>query len=423
MLSAFKAVDQLVLYRGLLQDPVISLCRKMLDEGLGENNPSAVYYEAAHHLLVYYDRRDVLPDLWKNYILGKIIALDNPLAAACQKNTESMHPALREAGRHDAAILQGIINFDFAAWGDSLGLSAGKWFAADGKKPSSSFATNPSYAAALEELAQAATDPGELFSALAAFYQNNGSGELAVYRAFYWEEGDLKGIAHPDPVEFADLIGYQEQIQALKKNTAAFLNRRGGNHVLLYGDKGTGKSSSVKALLNEYSSSGLRIVQLQRQQLEDLNTIIDLLRQRSGFYIIFIDDLSFENFEVEYKYLKSHIEGSLQAPAENVRLYVTSNRRHLIRENWEDRQHNDDVHGRDTQQEKLSFADRFGLTLTYTSPLQKDYLSMVKEMARREGLKIDEESLFRQAVQWELRYHGRSGRTARQFVNDLKSRL
>lgn len=423
MLSVFKSLEQLILFRSLLQDPVISLCRRMLLDGdLTDNNAAGIYYEIAHHLLTYHEQMDVLPDLWQNYILGKMIAVENPLAAACERGWDNIHPALLEAGRHDAAILQRIINFDWAAWGDSLGLAAGKWFAAPGENFSTTFSSNPFYAAAVEGLSLAAADPAEFFTVLAAFYQSHGSGELAIYRAFYWEDGCLQGIAHPDPVRFADLIGYGEQIGALKKNTEAFLNRQGGNHVLLFGDKGTGKSSSVKALLNEYGARGLRMLELQRQQLGELNHIIDMLRRRSGFYIIFIDDLSFEDFEVEYKYLKSHIEGSLQAPAENIRLYVTSNRRHLIRENWGDRQSQDDVHGRETQQEKLSFADRFGLVLTYTAPLQKEYLAMVKEMARQEDLAIDEPLLSRLAIQWELRYHGRSGRTARQFINDLKSR-
>ncbi len=419
MIKTFKPLEQLILYRSLLDDPVISLCRKIVSQDIIEDK-AALYCEACAHLFSYYDKMPVLPDLWQNYILGKVIADENPFSLACERDTDKINPSILEAAKHDLTILYQLINYKWQALGKSLDLPAELWFESNKENNYTAFSINPVYAYALKELVQSITDQAQLFSRFISFYHHNGCGEIAVYRAFCWD-GRLKGLACPDPVRFENLIGYEDQIQALRKNTEAFLNRQGGNHVLLFGDKGTGKSSSVKALLDEYGGRNLRMIELQRQQLAELNAIIDLLRRRSGFYIVFIDDLSFEDFEVEYKYLKSHIEGSLQAPAENVRLYVTSNRRHLIRENWGDRQHQDDVHGRETQQEKLSFADRFGLTLTYTSPLQKEYLVMVREMARQEGLKINAEVLDRLAIQWELRYHGRSGRTARQFINDLKS--
>ena len=230
------------------------------------------------------------------------------------------------------------------------------------------------------------------------------------------------GIAYPDPIRLDSLIAYDEQKEILIRNTRAFIKGQGGNHVLLYGDKGTGKSSSVKALLNEFAPYGLRMVELDRSHLMEFNRLIHTLRNRAGYYIVFIDDLSFEDFEVEYKYLKGYIEGSLEAPADNVRLYVTSNRRHLIRETWSERQQADEIHVRDARQEKLSFADRFGLTLTYPAPDQDQYLAMVRKMASRAGLNYSHDQLDRLALQWELSYHGRSGRSAQQFINDLKSR-
>ena len=419
MIKTFKPLEQLILYRSLLNDPVISLCRKIVSQDIIEDN-AALYCEACYHLFAYYDTMPVMANLWQNYILGKIIADENPFALACEREeSNNINPTLLQAGKHDLEILYQVICFDWITLGGTLNLPA-ELCCQPQQEKHESVEANPLYASALRRLTSQLANNNQILSVFISFYHRYGCGNIAVYRAFRWE-GKLVGIACPDLVHLENLIGYENQKQALRKNTEAFLARRGGNHVLLFGDKGTGKSSSVKALLHEYGDQNLRMIELQRQQLAELNAIIDLLRRRSGFYIIFIDDLSFEDFEVEYKYLKSHIEGSLQAPAENVRLYVTSNRRHLIRENWGDRQHQDDVHGRETQQEKLSFADRFGLTLTYTSPLQKEYLVMVREMARQEGLKIDEEVLDRLAIQWELRYHGRSGRTARQFINDLKS--
>jgi len=421
LLTVFKALDQLILYRKLLTDPVINLCREMTEDELPLAEKSALYCEASYHLFDYFDRIPVLKNLWQNYILGRIIADENPFSLACERmEPGSISPALLDAARHDLDLLTQLYHFDWIALGQSQQLAAESWFHSQ-QDDNAGKDANQGYASALKHLAIKLSETDDLLGLFYSFYHHNACGDIAVYRAFSWD-GKLKGIAYPDPVHLSDLIGYESQKQALRENTEAFLAGRGGNHVLLFGDKGTGKSSSVKALLNEYTDKSLHMIELQRQQLAEINTIIDLLRQRSGFYIIFIDDLSFEDFEVEYKYLKSHIEGSLQAPAENIRFYVTSNRRHLIRENWSERQAGE-VHAREAQQEKLSFADRFGLTLTYTSPLQDEYLQMVRVMAQNEGLKIDPELLDRLALQWELSYHGRSGRSARQFINDLKGRI
>jgi len=419
--KTFKISDQLILFRQLLNDPVISLCRE-IECGIPDNRKTELYCAACYHLFDYYDRMPVLDNLWQNYILGKIIADENPFALACEREElSSIRPALLEAGGYDLNLLRHLFCFDWTAQGKLLDLPAESWFVPR-LNNNGSGDVDRVYASALQELALRFNEAEDLPSLFFSFYHRYACGDIAVYRAFRWD-GALVGIACPDPVRLRDLIGYESQKQSLKENTEAFLARRGGNHVLLFGDKGTGKSSSIKALLHEYAEENLRIIELQRRQLADLNRIIDLVRRRSGSYIIFIDDLSFEDFEVEYKYLKSHIEGSLQAPTENARLYVTSNRRHMIRETWDERNHAGEVHQREAQQEKLSFADRFGLTLTYTSPLKDEYLQMVNEMARKEGLEIEQELLDRLALQWELRYHGRSGRSARQFINDLKGRL
>lgn len=419
MPQIFQELDRLVLYRGLLNDPLIALCRKMPAASLTENDKAAVYSAACYHLFACHDQMPLLNNHWSNYILRLVAGDENPFSLACEiQEPDALSPALLAAASHDLDLLVKLYHFDWTALGQSFGLPAESWFDFSTNAPAP--AVNHTYASALQSLALKMDGNCDLTAELGLFYHQHACGELAIYRAFNWD-GRLKGIKYPDMIRLDDLIGYESQKQALRKNTEAFLSGRGGNNVLLFGDKGTGKSSSVKALLNEYRS--LRMIELQRRQLEELDAIIAFLRRRSGFYIIFIDDLSFEDFEVQYKYLKSHIEGSLQAPAENVRFYVTSNRRHLIRENWSDRQQQDDVHGRETQQEKLSFADRFGLTLTYSSPGKEEYLKIVQEIARQEGLNVKTDLLHHLALQWELRYHGRSGRSARQFINDLKGRL
>jgi uncharacterized protein len=259
----------------------------------------------------------------------------------------------------------------------------------------------------------------EMTSQLAQFYSKSGCGLMNKYLAFRWENG-LVGIDKPDPVRLDDLVGYQYQKQIITANTQAFLEGGKANNILLYGEKGTGKSSTVKALLNEYAGRGLRMIEISKNQLADFRAVQRAIEGRSRYFIIFIDDLSFEDFEVDYKYIKASIEGSLEVKPSNVLLYVTSNRRNLIRENWSERSQ-DDVHGFDSRQEKLSFADRFGITLTYSSPDQELFLAIVEDLAEREGISISIEELRQRALQWERNHHGRSGRSAVQFIASLNA--
>ena len=195
------------------------------------------------------------------------------------------------------------------------------------------------------------------------------------------------------------------------------------NNCLLYGDAGTGKSSSVKAVLNRFYPDGLRMIEIYKHQFVYLSEILSQIKNRNYRFIIYMDDLSFEEFETEYKYLKAVIEGGLEVRPENVLIYATSNRRHLIRELWSDRtdmEHNQDVHHSDTMQEKLSLADRFGITIGYFAPDQNEYFDIVSGIAGEyPELKLDEEELHNEARKWEIANGGRSGRVARQFVDYL----
>ena len=195
-------------------------------------------------------------------------------------------------------------------------------------------------------------------------------------------------------------------------------------HVLLYGSRGSGKSSLVKALLNEYGERNLRLIEVTKSELKDLSKIVEQLRGAPQKFIIFVDDLSFEEDDDAFKALKVVLEGNLTARPQNVVVYATSNRRHLIREFFADRpapRENDEIHAWDTLQEKLSFSDRFGLTLTFEPANQKTYLQIVRHLAAQAGINIKQEDLEYQALQWATRHNGRSGRTARQFVDFLKA--
>lgn len=269
----------------------------------------------------------------------------------------------------------------------------------------------------------AASDPKRALAQLLSFYMAHGSGIFALNRAFKWQTregaGDLVPISDLEKYSLNSLVGYEEQKGELLANTEQFLSGKRANNVLLFGDSGTGKSSSVKALLNEpgFVRRGLRMIEVHKEQYRDIAEILNRVRGRNYRFILFMDDLSFEEFEVEYKYLKAIIEGGLERKPDNVLIYATSNRRNLIREVWKDRKTaSDDVHGWDTMQEKHSLADRFGVTIWYGSADRDLYLEMIETMAEEEGLSIPKEELERMALQWEVGRGGYTGRTARQFI-------
>ena len=227
-------------------------------------------------------------------------------------------------------------------------------------------------------------------------------------------------IYNTDKVMLRDLVGYESQKAQLRHNTEAFLAGRSANNALLYGDAGTGKSSSVKALINEYYDQGLRMIEIYKHQFRDLSAVIAKVKNRNYRFIIFIDDLSFEENEVEYKFLKAVIEGGVETKPDNILLYATSNRRNLIRETWKDRadmEHENDVHHSDTLEEKLSLSARFGVRINYSIPNRTQFQEMVLTLAQRQGLTVPAEVLLAEANKWELRHGGVSGRTAQQFIN------
>ncbi len=265
---------------------------------------------------------------------------------------------------------------------------------------------------------------------LAEFHNLNGTGVFLKYKAFVWERSDgagrFRGVENPDPVNLSDLIGYEDERSEVIDNTKQFLKGYFANNVLLYGDRGTGKSSTVKAVLNEYYGYGLRIVEVPKVHLVDFPEIIRELKGRKQKFIIFVDDLVFGDNEESYTALKAILEGGLENRPQNVLIYATSNRRHLIKEKFSDREGlksgnaDDEIRAADTIQEKLSLADRFGITVVFSSPDKKGYLDIVEGIAVRRGMAIDRESLHKEALKWELWYNGRSPRTARQFIDWLE---
>ncbi|MCR5209379.1 MAG: ATP-binding protein [Lachnospiraceae bacterium] len=280
----------------------------------------------------------------------------------------------------------------------------------------------------------------EMRDLLEEFYKKRGVGVFGLHKAFrVGSKTDNGGVAangngRMESLEvypiyniavtsLDDLVGYESQKEQLRDNTEAFLEGRKANNCLLYGEAGTGKSSSIRAILNEYYDRGLRMIEVYKHQYSEINTLIDRLKNRNYRFIIYMDDLSFEEFEVEYKYLKAVLEGGLESRPDNVLIYATSNRRHLVRENFSDREErDDDKHANETVQEKISLCARFGLSIYYGSPEQEEFFKIVEELAARYGIDKDKETLRLEANRWEITHNGFSGRTATQFIDHLRGK-
>ncbi|MDY3031154.1 MAG: ATP-binding protein [Clostridia bacterium] len=253
----------------------------------------------------------------------------------------------------------------------------------------------------------------ELLENLIMHYRNLGSGVLAKYNAFKFD-GQIHGISKIDEISFDSLIGLEHQKQVLIDNTAALVNGKRANNVLLFGDRGTGKSSSVKALLNMFAADGLRLIEIPKSSISDIPKLMEQLRHMPHKYILFLDDLTFETHETEYRALKIAMEGQLQAQNDNVLIYATSNRRHLIRENWSDRE-GGEVHVNDQMQETLSLSERFGISVVFSAPNQKEYLHIVGELLKKHGVEMDAD-IEKKAVVWQMNYGSKNARCAKQFA-------
>lgn len=258
-------------------------------------------------------------------------------------------------------------------------------------------------------------DEVNIFGRLAAYYRRSGCGMYARYRAFIWRNKNVEPVPYPDRTEISSLCGYDLQRGIVIDNTTAFLSGKLSNNCLLYGDRGTGKSSTVKAILNKYYTEGLRMVEMPKDRLSEFPLLVEQIASVPMKFIIFIDDLSFSGEDKSYAQLKAVLEGGLAARPDNTLIYATSNRRHLIKENFSDRD-GEDMHRNDTMQETLSLSDRFGLSVNFSKPGKDEYLAIVASLADEYGIDVDRDKLFSDAEQWALARGGRSPRCARQFI-------
>lgn len=425
----YKLLSKLVIYRNIEKDSILVRLADIIEQyqrgNANREDTIVAIYTQIHNLLDIATEYGFNHNLWQNYLSYLLATIENPFSMTCEK-IGAREGSVNEFARGDFAIFKDLFHYDFGPLENELGIDCFKVITNYNAIEKNGKSYNRSVSEKVQDLSRKiakASDENEIFQIVTNFYKDYGVGMLGLNKAFrVGKDGDelkLSPITNTEEVVLSDLIGYEIQKKKLVDNTKAFIEGKKANNVLLFGDSGTGKSTSVKAILNEYYPEGLRMIEIFKHQFEDLSGVISKIKNRNYKFIIYMDDLSFEEFEIEYKYLKAVIEGGLETKPDNVLIYATSNRRHLIRETWSDRSDmsKDELHRSDTMQEKLSLVARFGISINYSAPSQKEYFTIVEELAKKyDNFGLSKEELLQKANMWELKGGGLSGRTASQFI-------
>jgi hypothetical protein len=429
----YQEIAQLLMYGDLEQDSILYQLGELFGRfESGEYKRTELVRDIntqVKHILKVATDYGFDDNLWHNYLTFFLMMSENPFSLTCEKVGAS-EGTVNSLVENDFRIVKALFDYDFGPIEDTLGIhcfSQLSNYHAIHKKELMYNKNVSEKVRTLSRQLEAAKDEKEFFIAVTEFYKAYGVGMFGLNKAFRIDEKPGGGIAfrainNMDAVLLDDLVGYEIQKKKLVENTEAFVSGRKANNVLLFGDSGTGKSTSIKAIVNQYYDDGLRMIEIYKHQFKDLSTIIAEIKNRNYKFIIYMDDLSFEEHEIEYKFLKAVIEGGVETRPDNILIYATSNRRHLIKESWNDRNDQDntnDKHHSDTIEEKLSLVNRFGVTISYSKPTQKEYFDIVIHLARRAGITMSDEELRAGANQWELSHGGISGRTAQQYVNYL----
>ena len=425
-----KLVSKLIVYRNLPADnilmPLAEVCAQVECGSYNKEEVIGKVYDQIHKLLDIATVYGFNKNLWHNYLTYLLVSVETPFAITCEKEG-ACEGSVNALAMNDFAIFKALFDYDFTALEEALGINCfdiiTNYKAVAKKETRFNKNISEKVQGLSEKLEQAATAE-DFYRLVTDFYKAYGVGKLGLNKAFRIDhkgnQVELVPISNTELITFDDLIGYERQKQTLRENTEAFVEGRPANNVLLFGDSGTGKSSSIKALINQYYDQGLRMIEIYKHQFQDLSAIIAQIKSRNYRFVIYMDDLSFEEFETEYKYLKAIIEGGLEVRPNNILIYATSNRRHLINETWKDRNdvtHNEGIYKSDTMQEKLSLVNRFGCTIYYGQPDQKEFYNIVVELAHKAGIEMSDEELCAEAKKFELNHGGVSGRTAQQFIN------
>ena len=426
-------VSKLIIYGSLPEDSILVQLSNIIRDAkagadTGDSLITRVYAQIKRLLEVATDY-GFDHNLWHNYLTFLLITSENPFSITCEKNGAS-EGSVNSFARNDFEVFRKLFAYDFTELEEMLEIDCFRKISdyhAINKKELMYNKNVSEKVQALSSKLAGLTGTDEFFACVTGFYKDFGVGMFGLNKAFrIVNDSEGQVCFHPinnmDTVMLDDLIGYELQKKKLIDNTTAFVEGRKANNVLLFGDSGTGKSTSIKAIVNQFYGQGLRMVEIYKHQFKDLSDVIAQIKSRNYKFVIYMDDLSFEEFEVEYKFLKAVIEGGVETRPDNILIYATSNRRHLIKENWKDRddmEHSGGMHRSDTLEEKLSLVNRFGVTINYSKPSQKEYFHIVHKLAERSGLTMTKEELSAEANKWELSHGGISGRTAQQFINYL----
>lgn len=406
---------------------IIDDCNKNMKEEK-EEYVSKLYQEV-HRLLEVATSYGFQENLWQNYLTFLLMTHENPFSMTCEKLGGLEEKSVNLFTKNDFKIWKELFEYDFSHIEKKLNINCFSIltnYKAVDKNERAYYKNVSEKVQSLWYEIKNTSNEDEMFQVVTNFYKEYGVGMFGLNKAFRIKkmENELQfiPITNTEQVFFQDIVGYELQKQKLIENTKAFVEGKKANNCLLFGDAGTGKSTSIKALMNEFYDQGLRIIEIYKHQFQDLSLIISQIKNRNYRFIIYMDDLSFEEFEIEYKFLKAVIEGGLESKPDNILIYATSNRRHLIRETWSDRSDvvQEEMHHSDTMQEKLSLVYRFGVTIHFGKPTQKEYYKIVTELAKKyPEITLTEDELCAEANKWELSHGGISGRTAQQFIHYL----
>lgn len=434
LLKMDRIVSELLIYGDLAEDSILmqlaDVCREAREGSVPKSALVKRIYKQVKRLLAIATDYGFDQNLWQNYLTFLLMTDENPFTITCEK-MGVRDGSVNHFAKNDFAAFFKLFHYDFAPLEQQLGIDCFSCLIDYKAIEKPELMYNKSVSEKVQALSlelASAPDVEAFFDRVTAFYGAFGVGQFGLNKAFRIQPSDshrviFQPINNMEKVMLSDLVGYELQKEQLVANTEAFVSGKRANNVLLYGDSGTGKSTSIKAIVNEFYPRGLRMIEIYKHQFKDLSQVIAQIKNRNYKFIIYMDDLSFEEFEIEYKFLKAVIEGGVETKPDNVLIYATSNRRHLIRETWGDRSDvvmtDQDVHHSDTMEEKLSLATRFGVAINYSKPTRAEYHAIVEELAARQGITIEKDELLALANRWEISHGGISGRTAQQFVNHL----
>ena len=428
-------ISNLLIYGDMPEDSILmelgKICEALSRREVSKDELRTRVYKQIKRLLEVATQYGFDKNLWHNYLTFLLITSENPFSLTCEK-IGANEGSVNYFAESDFEAFKALFDYDFTSLEEALEIdcfSRLSDYKAIDKKEQMYNQNVSEKVQALSSKLELAEDKKAFFNCVTEFYKQYGVGMFGLNKAFRIREDGSKEIHiqpinNMDEVKLEDLVGYEWQKKELVDNTKAFIEGKKANNVLLFGDSGTGKSTSIKAIVNEFYKDGLRMIELYKHQFKDLSNVIGQIKNRNYKFIIYMDDLSFEEFEIEYKFLKAVIEGGLETKPDNILIYATSNRRHLIKETWKDRndmEHSEEIHRSDTVEEKLSLANRFGVTIYYGKPTKNEYNTIVTTLARKAGITMSDEMLCAEANKWELRHGGLSGRTAQQFINYLMS--